>query len=591
MVLGSIAICDGVGYSEMEVGRLDAGTIESGSREIQVIRTLVVAGRRQAEDLTPWLEYMGRTGSIDAEITDDINALTRLEGYDVIVAHPPEGELVPAAEAGLCDFVRRGGGFLGLHCTNATWASAHDYLEMVGGGADGRLPKSEIVSEVNDGGHDITRRLSGSLTLYDSCYTQPQPPPGSHVLLDTTWQARRLPVAYVREPGAGRVFYWGMGEAAATFRDQDVQEMLYRGVRYAAGQVERAFVGIGMLGFGAIGADHAAAVGAVAGLKLRAVSDQNGARVEAARRLSPEIEVAADLASLVEVPGVELVIISTPPNTHAEFAEQALRAGKHVVLEKPFCLSLRDADRLVELARETGKTLTVYQNRRWDPDFLALQAAIQRGDLGSIFHLESFVGGYGHPCHFWHSHAPVSGGVIFDWGAHYLDWILQLLPGEVVRVAATRQKLVWQDVTNDDHFELRMTFDTGTEAVFIHSDIAAARKPKWYVLGTSGAAVGHWREGRIISRGPTGLVVEERLPVTDLPCELHILRPDGSGESHDQVISLPAAPPQAFYRNVAGHLLAGEPLAVTPESARRNIAVMEAATRSAELGQPLNVRV
>ena len=313
--------------------------------------------------------------------------------------------------------------------------------------------------------------------------------------------------------------------------------------------------------------------------------------MEAARRLSPEIEVAADLASLVEVPGVELVIISTPPNTHAEFAEQALRAGKHVVLEKPFCLSLRDADRLVELARETGKTLTVYQNRRWDPDFLALQAAIQRGDLGSIFHLESFVGGYGHPCHFWHSHAPVSGGVIFDWGAHYLDWILQLLPGEVVRVAATRQKLVWLDVTNDDHFELRMTFDTGTEAVFIHSDIAAARKPKWYVLGTSGAAVGHWREGRIISRGPTGLVVEERLPVTDLPCELHILRPDGSGESHDQVISLPAAPPQAFYRNVAGHLLAGEPLAVTPESARRNVAVMEAATRSAELGQPLNVRV
>ena len=59
----------------------------------------------------------------------------------------------------------------------------------------------------------------------------------------------------------------------------------------------------------------------------------------------------------------------------------------------------------------------------------------------------------------------------------------------------------------------------------------------------------------------------------------------------DRVISLPAAPPQAFYRNVAGHLLAGEPLAVTPESARRNVAVMEAATRSAELGQPLNVRV
>ncbi|MGA7362481.1 MAG: ThuA domain-containing protein [Candidatus Dormiibacterota bacterium] len=556
-----------------------------------MIRALVVAGRRQAEDLTPWLDYMGRTGSIEAEVTDDVNALTRLVGYDVIVAHPPEGSLVPAAEAGLCEFVRNGGGFLGLHCTNATWASAHDYLDLVGASPDGRLPKSEIVSQVHDGGHDITRRLSGSLTLHDSCYTQPEPPPDSQVLLDTTWQATRLPVAYVREPGAGRVFFWGMGESAATFRDPDVQEMLYRGVRYVAGQVERPHVGIGMLGFGAIGADHATAIGAVSGLKLLAIADQSPERILAARQLSGEIQVAADLAALVRAPGVELVIISTPPNTHAELAEQALRAGKHVVLEKPMCLTLGEADRLVELARSSDRTLTVYQNRRWDPDFLALQAAVQRGDLGSIFHLEAFVGGYGHPCHFWHSHAPVSGGVIFDWGSHYLDWILQLIPGEVVRVAATRQKLVWQDVTNDDHFELRMTFASGAEAVFIHSDIAAARKPKWYVLGTSGAAVGHWREGRITSRGATGLVVEERLPVTDLPCELHILRPDGAGESHDQLLSLPAAPPQAFYRNLAGHLLAQEPLAVTPGSARRNIAVMEAATRSAELGQSIELRV
>jgi scyllo-inositol 2-dehydrogenase (NADP+) len=556
-----------------------------------MIRALVLAGRRQAEDLTPWLDYMGRTGSIEAEITDDLSTLSRLEGYDVIVAHPPEGELVPAAEAGLCEFVRRGGGFLGLHCTNATWASAHDYLDLVGGRAAGRLPKSEIVSQVNDGGHDITRRLAGSLTLHDSCYTQPEPPADCQVLLNTTWQSRRLPVAYVRQPGAGRVFYWGMGESAATFRDPDVQEMLYRGVRYAAGQVERPFVGIGMLGFGAIGADHAAAIGAVAGLKLLAIADQKAERVAAARRHSPEIAAAVDLAGLVAAEGVELVIISTPPNTHAALAEKALRAGKHVVLEKPMCLTVQEADRLVGLARESGRTLTVFQNRRWDPDFLALQAAIQRGELGSVFHLEAFVGGFGHPCHFWHSHAPISGGVIFDWGSHYLDWILQLIPSEVVRVAATRQKLVWQDVTNDDHFELRMTFASGAEAVFMHSDIAAARKPKWYVLGTGGAAVGHWREGRITSRGPTGLVVEERLPVTDLPCELHILRPDGSGESHDQLLSLPAAPPQAFYRNLAGHLLAEEPLAVTPESARRNIAVMEAATRSAELGQPLELRV
>ncbi|HVC39089.1 MAG TPA: Gfo/Idh/MocA family oxidoreductase [Candidatus Dormibacteraeota bacterium] len=580
-----------VGYSDTGRARPRAGADESGSGEIQLIRTLVVAGRRQAEDLAPWLAYMGRTGTIEAEVTDDVSSLTRLAGFDVIVAHPPEGELLPAAERALCEFVQRGGGFLGLHCTNATWAGAHDYLEMVGGSGNGRLPKSEIVSQINDGGHDITRRLAGELRLHDSCYPLSEPPSDCQVLLDTTWQARRLAVAYVRQPGAGRVFYWGMGEAAATFRDPDVQELLYRGVRYAAGQVERSPVGIGMLGFGAIGGDHASSIAAVPGLTLAAIADQNPTRVAKARELLPEVPVAADLAGLLDSAEVELVIISTPPNTHAQLAEQALRAGKHVVLEKPFCLSVTDADRLVELAREVERTLTVFQNRRWDADYLALHKAVRAGQLGSIFHLEAFVGGYGHPCHFWHSHAPVSGGVIFDWGSHYLDWILQLVPGLVVQVAASRQKLVWQDVTNDDHFELRMTFAGGAEAIFMHSDIAAARKPKWYVLGTGGAAVGYWRPGRITSRGPTGLILEERIPVTDLPCELHILSPDGSGESHDQLVSLPAAPPHAFYRNLAGHLLAEEPLAVTPESARRNVAVMEAATRSAEQGHPIDLRV
>jgi predicted dehydrogenase/type 1 glutamine amidotransferase len=556
-----------------------------------LIRTLVVAGRQQVERLAPWLDYLARTGSIAAEVTQDCSALTHLDGYDVVVAHSPEGGLEAEAESSLCDFVSRGGGFLGLHCTNANWASSRRYLEMVGGSPDGRLPQSEIVTRVSDGSHDITRRLTGSLTLHDSCYTRPEPPPDSRVLLDTSWQSRRLPVAYLREAGAGRVFYWGMGEAAATFREPEVQELLYRALRYAAGEVERDAVGVGMLGFGAIGADHVASIEAVAGLRLRAVCDQSQERLDAARGMVPELEVAGDLAQLLELPEVELVVISTPPNTHAKLAEQALRAGKHVLVEKPFCLNLADADRLVALAEECGRTLTVYQNRRWDPDFLALQSVVRRGDLGSIFHLEAFVGGYHHPCHFWHSHSPVSGGVIFDWGSHYLDWILQLIPGEVAKVSASRQKLVWQDVTNDDHFELRMTFASGAEAEFIHSDIAAARKPKWYVLGTRGAAVGHWREGRLTSRGPAGQVVEERLPVTDLPCELHVLTPDGSGECHDQLVSLPSPPPQAFYRNLAGHLLAQEPLAVSPESARRNVAVMEAATRSAALGKPLCLAV
>ncbi len=559
--------------------------------EWTLIRTLVLTGPGQAESLSSWLDYLRRSGSVSVELTQEQSALRRLQDFDVVVAHAPGAPLEAADEAGLCEFVARGGGYLGLHRTSADWASAGRYLELVGGGGDGRLPRGEIVAEVSDQGHDITRRLGGNLTVRDTCYGQAAPPADSRVLLDTSWQARRLALAYVREPGAGRVFYWGLGGSAETLGRPEVQELLYRGVRYAAGQVERAAVGVGMLGYGAIGEDHAAALEAVPGLELVAVADRSPERLAEARRLGSEPRLVSDLEGLLALEGVELVLISTPPSTHAELAARALAAGRHVVLEKPFCLSTAEADQLTHQAAQLGRTITVFQNRRWDPDFLALRQVVESGRLGRVFHLEAFVGGYGHPCHLWHSHAPVSGGVIYDWGSHYLDWILQLVPERVVRVAASHQKLVWHDVTNDDHFEVRLTFEDGTEAEFIHSDIAAARKPKWYVLGTEGAVLGRWRQGSITSRGPSGLVSEERLAVTDLPCELHVLSPDGEGEAHDQRLSLPSPRPQPYYRNLAGHLLAGEPLAVTAESARRNIAVMEAATRAAETGEPISLLV
>jgi predicted dehydrogenase len=555
-----------------------------------LIRALILAGARQAQVLEPWLDYLARTGAVAAELVTDTGILARLSGFDVVVAHAPEPDLDAESEAGLCQFVEAGGGFVGLHCTNSRWSGSRRYQRMVGGTADGRLPKSEIVTDIADAGHDVTRRLVGGLTVIDSCFPQGETPSDSRILLRTTWRSRPLPVAYVREAGRGRVFYCGLGESAESYSSPSFQEALYRGLRFAAGKDETENIGVGLLGFGAIGDEHTAAIAAVPGLDLKAVCDRDSERVQAALRETPAALATTDVEQLLESKQVELVVISTPPNTHAPLALRALAAGKHVVVEKPFCLTGAEADRLVAAADAAGTTLSVYQNRRWDPDFLALQELVRGGALGQVFHLEAFVGGFDHPCHLWHSDSAVSGGVVYDWGSHYLDWILQLVQSDVVQVSASRQKLVWHDVTNDDHFELRLRFENGAEAQFIHSDIAAARKPKWYVLGTSGAAVGHWRESVIATRLGSA-VVEESVPVADLPCELHVLRPGGAGRSHDERVVLPARPQHAFYRNLAGHLLAAEPLSVSPESARRNIAVMEAATTSAATAQPVLVRI
>jgi predicted dehydrogenase len=290
-------------------------------------------------------------------------------------------------------------------------------------------------------------------------------------------------------------------------------------------------------------------------------------------------------------PSVELVVVGVPPVAHAGAVLECLAAGRHVVCEKPFALRAADAERILAAARDTQRTVTVYQSRRWDPDFVTVRDAVRRGDVGRPFYLESFIGGFGHPCDYWHSHEPISGGTIYDWGSHYFDWVLQLLPGQVVRVAAQAHKRVWQDVTNSDQVRVDLTFEGGEQATFLQSDIAAARKPKWYLLGTEGALTGEWRLETVTARAWTGDLVEERLQPAESPAIVRSHRPDGAGGI--SVTELAQRPREhlGFYRNLADHLLLGEPLAVPAAEACRNVAVMEAATRSvAAGGRPQEIR-
>ncbi|WP_373324594.1 Gfo/Idh/MocA family protein [Reticulibacter mediterranei] len=239
---------------------------------------------------------------------------------------------------------------------------------------------------------------------------------------------------------------------------------------------------------------------------------------------------------------------------------------------------------MIELAAERQRTLTIYQCRRWDSDYLAIQRVLQQGLLGPAFHIETFIGSYSHPCDYWHSHEPISGGVFYDWGAHYLDWILNLVPDPVVSVRGVEHKRVWHDVTNADQSCVSLRFAGGQEASFIHSDIAAALKPKWYILCERGAIVGQWRYESVKSRRWSGDLIEDRLaPSEALPTLTAFIR-DAGDRIHEQQLALPPMPQHAFHRNLANHLHQGEALAIPPEAARRNIVVMEAAKRSAERG-------
>lgn len=539
----------------------------------------------------PLIQFLEAAGGYRVELTSDPARLADLAGLDVVLAASDGGPLGAEEEDALSQWVLRGGGLVALHRTAAAWSQNHRLREIVGFTA-GELTRLTELAVRPVAGHPVTDRLEEEFFLPDRLQlTSNGIPSDATRLLSVSWRYTDQVAAFTRPAGGGTFVHVGLGGEAAAFRNPTLQQFLLRSVRFAAGAVAARSFGVGLAGYGAIAADHARQVGEVAGLELAGVCDLSPER---RRQAAADFGVAVfdSLAGLLSDPAVDLVVVGTPPSTHSEVVLQALAAGKHVVCEKPFALSLDQVDGMIAAAGAADRLLTVYQSRRWDPDFVALRRVVQSGTIGEPFHLESFIGGYGHPCSYWHSHEPISGGTIFDWGSHYIDWTLQLMRDRVSTVSAVAQTLVWHDVTNSDHVNVNLRFAGGAEATFLHSDIAVALKPKWYLLATAGGVVGDWETNSVLTRGVMSELVEDRLAPADSPARLTVFRPNGEGGVNAESLALPRRVRNGFYRNLADHLLLAEPLAVAPAQARRNIAVMEAAARSVALGgAPISVEI
>jgi predicted dehydrogenase len=338
-----------------------------------------------------------------------------------------------------------------------------------------------------------------------------------------------------------------------------------------------------------VGKVHGLGVQNTPGLELLAACDLNPQRLVQVRRDFPNIRIWESADALAADPEIGLVIISTPPNSHAILAIEMMAAGKHVVCEKPLAMFQKETAAMIEMADKQRVHLSCHQNRRWDVDYLAIKQALLEGMIGDLFYLETFVGGFNHPCGYWHSHTDISGGLSYDWGAHYLDWIVSLIPQRIQTITCTRQKRVWHDVTNADQERIQIRFSGGQEAEYIHSDIAAVRKPKWYLLGTSGAIIGHWKDVVQYEIDPIVYFEQHEIPATEMPADLTLHCRHRSGQIVTQKLAVPERKHYLFHQNIADHLLTGEPIVAPLEDSVRVVAILEAAARSATNGGRMEV--
>jgi scyllo-inositol 2-dehydrogenase (NADP+) len=327
---------------------------------------------------------------------------------------------------------------------------------------------------------------------------------------------------------------------------------------------------------------HGYLIGLVPGLEVLGYasrSEETRARIraEGLRAWASAREAAGD-------PDVDLVVLATPHHLHAPEAIAALEAGKHVVTDKVMALTVEEADRMIEAARRAGRILTVFQNRRWDSDYLTLRKAVEDGLLGDLIAVESAVGRYKGP-RGWRAERPSGGGLWYDWGAHLVDQVLGLLGADVESVTCDLRGGVWP-VEVETFARATIRLRGGPLAILEASHIAREGKHRWLVHGTRATYAQHGLDPQEDAM-MAGDIAAARRPPEHRP---RLIREEG-GRMAENV--LPDVPGRwtAFYENVAAALEGREPVLVTAESARDALRVLEACRRSAERGETVRMRI
>ena len=330
--------------------------------------------------------------------------------------------------------------------------------------------------------------------------------------------------------------------------------------------IESRPIRVGLVGYGLAGAAfHAPLIRATEGLDLVAIVTSREVPSGVTRLARSEELGALD---------VDLVVVATPNDTHVPIARQALEAGAHVVVDKPLAVTAREAEGLVRQAEEANRLLSVFQNRRWDGDYLTLRDLMSTRRLGKVHRFESrFERWRPQVAEAWRESADptIGGGQLLDLGTHLIDQAVQLFGG-VASVYAEIAKVRPGVVVEDDVF-LALRHVGGEISHLWMSSVAANPGARMRVLAESGA----WSSFTLDSQ-------EADLRNGHTPDE------QGFGQNPDGVLNGVPHPTRAgdyasYYRGIDSALRRGGPNPVDPGDAVEVLRIIEAARRSASSGR------
>ncbi len=345
-----------------------------------------------------------------------------------------------------------------------------------------------------------------------------------------------------------------------------------------------------IIGYGGMGSWHHASVKRnVKSFEVVSAWDiREEARNEAVSR---GLYAYSSLEELLDDKSIDLVTIAVPNNFHKDLTIACLRSGKNVICEKPVAMNAGELREMMAVAEETGKLFSIHQNRRWDRDYQTIRKIIEDGTIGKPYMVESRVQGSRRSLYGWRGHKVNGGGMVYDWGVHCFDQLLDLFDSPVVSVSAHLFDIFSDGV--DDNFKVLLRFENGVSALVEVATNCFINQPRWHLSCTDGTAViENWDiEGKIVkltsdeimtwdndivytSAGPTRTMAPRpKHTVTELP--LPEVRPNWSD----------------YYENIAGVLNGEAELIVKPEQALRVMTLIDTIFESDKAGKPIECMI
>ncbi|MEM9789716.1 MAG: Gfo/Idh/MocA family oxidoreductase [Planctomycetota bacterium] len=317
-----------------------------------------------------------------------------------------------------------------------------------------------------------------------------------------------------------------------------------------------------------------------AGMTPFAVCEIDPTRLDVATADFPGIETYDSLDKMLKHSDVNLIVHITPHNLHYSLAAKCVKAGKHVVTEKPFVVTTAEADKLIALAEKHNVMVSTYHNRHWDGHIIkAVQMLVDKQAIGDVFRAELHFGGYGMPRDWWRTSRSISGGILYDWGVHLLEYTLQVMRSPIAEVSGFAKTGHWEakapkgypwvgDMNEDEATAIVRLQDGGMINLSV-SELDTSGRPPIAYHGTKGSYTIHmWG-----------------------PQEGYVLKtPNRKGEITEKTGKHAKGQQRLFYKNIAEHLCGQAELIITPQWARRPIHILDLARRSAEQGKALKAK-